>query len=153
MWTCCLREKSRSTIKSTRSLVVLWTCSLQLKTMRFRGQNYGSYGAKPWHFWCVSMGVWASLWLRSTTVNGQQTTDLWAVADCSPLSVDCSLPKKTKLRRCRPLLTPVSPVFPLIGEYLRGILKGWSYAGADKSSRLRGFAFGFAGQRTIGFEQ
>ena len=32
----------RSTMKSTRSLVVLWTCSLQLKTMRFRGQNYGT---------------------------------------------------------------------------------------------------------------
>ena len=56
---------------------------------------------------------------------GQQTTDLWTVADCSPLSVDCSLPKKPKLRRCRLLLTPVSPRIPpyrgiLKGGYLRG---------------------------------
>ena len=77
---------------------------------------------------------------------GQQTTDLWAVADCSPLSVDCSLPKKPKIRRCRPLPTPVSPRIPPIGEYGGG-------QGPTTSSRLRGFAFGFAGQRTIGFEQ
>ena len=35
----------RLTMKSTRSLVVLWTCSLQLKTMRFTGQKYGTFGA------------------------------------------------------------------------------------------------------------
>ena len=35
-------------MKSTRSLVVLWTCSLQLKTMRFTGQKYGTYGMKVW---------------------------------------------------------------------------------------------------------
>ncbi|MBQ8045013.1 MAG: hypothetical protein IJ269_01520, partial [Bacteroidales bacterium] len=32
----------RLTMKSTRSLVVFWTCSLQLKTMRFTGQKYGT---------------------------------------------------------------------------------------------------------------
>ena len=47
----------RLTMKSTRSLVVFWTCSLQLKTMRFTGRKYGSYGSKLWHLGCVSMGV------------------------------------------------------------------------------------------------
>ena len=107
--------------------------------------------------WAVA-GLWASLMLRSTTVNGQQTTDLWAVADCSPLSVDCSLPKKPKLRRCRPLLTPVSPVFP---PY-RGILKGdtygvelrrcrqveptfWVVVGCFKTTRLQDHKWAVAG--------
>ena len=50
----------RSTTKSTRSLVVFWICSLQLKTMRFTGRKYGSYGSKLWHLGCVSVGVWDS---------------------------------------------------------------------------------------------
>jgi len=96
--------------------------------MALRGLKYGSFG--------FAFGF-AGLRVNKTTKQqvggsrfvgfayasqeyGQQTTDLWAVADCSPLSVDCSLPKKPKIRRCRPLLTPVSPRIP---PY-RGILKG-----------------------------
>ena len=119
------------------------------------------------------MGVWDSLMLRRTMVNGQQTTDnrqwttdngqqttdLWTVADCSPLSVDCSLPKKPKLRRCRPLLTPVSPLS--IPPY-RGILKGdtygvelrrcrqveptfWVVVGCFKTTRLQDHKWAVAG--------
>ena len=83
---------------------------LRVETMALRVRKYGSLG-----FAYASQDYG-----QRSTDNGQQTTDLWAVADCSPLSVDCSLPKKPKLRRCRPLLTPVSPRIP---PY-RGILKG-----------------------------
>ena len=63
----------RLTTKSTRSLVVFWTCSLQLKTMWFTGRKYGSYGSKLWHLGCVSMGVMG--FALVSQYYGQRSTD------------------------------------------------------------------------------
>ena len=109
------------------------------KTMWFAGQKYPVYGSKlPW-FQVKTMGVTVAKLrgyakaTQDTTDYGQQSGGSRLIAHRSfvnevqrLLSVDGYLQSlNPKFDIVSPASPPYPPVFPLIGEYLRGILEWW----------------------------